>query len=101
MSSTITITDVGEIWKTAIDQYEDITKLDIHSLQVANNVEDILSEIQKSDEAIKSMRHDGSKSDRFRTLVSRSLKPIETVSEIVAQAGSNVNSLLIYFSWSP
>lgn len=93
MSSANPTTDVGEIWRAAIDRYEEITKLEMNSLQKANTVEDILSEIKKTDEAIKNIRHDGSKTDKFRILVNRSLKPIETVSEIVAQAGSNVNSL--------
>ncbi|KAJ5302288.1 hypothetical protein N7508_007151 [Penicillium antarcticum] len=81
--------DVGAIWRAAIDRYKDITQVDIGSIEAANSVEDVLSEIDTRKDEFKRTRHDGSKTDKFRSLISRSLKSIETVSEVVAQGASN------------
>jgi hypothetical protein len=96
MSAANTMTDVGAIWRTAIDRYKDITEVDLGSIEAADSVEDVLSEIDIREEEFKRTRHDGSKTDRFRSLVSRSLKSIETVSEVVAQGASNVSTVRVY-----
>ena len=83
--------DVGSIWQTAIDQYEAITTIKLHSLARANSVEEILSEIREEDSTFKTFRHDGSRVDKFRSLVSRSLRPIQVLSEITAEAASSVS----------
>ncbi|WEW59218.1 hypothetical protein PRK78_004687 [Emydomyces testavorans] len=80
-------TDVGAIWKTAIARYEDIAMVKITSLASARNVNDIVRELQERETRFKSRRHDGSKMDKFRSLVCKSLKPIERVCEAVMQAG--------------
>ncbi|KAJ5775210.1 uncharacterized protein N7511_000221 [Penicillium nucicola] len=90
--SSNNMTDVGAIWRDAIGRYKDITQVDLGSIETANSVEDVLSEIDIRKEEFERTRHDGSKTDRFRSLVSRSLKSIETVSEIVAQGTSNTAS---------
>lgn len=93
MSAANNVTDVGAIWHAAIDRYKDITTVDLGSIEAANSVEDVLSEIDMRGEEFKNTRHDGSKTDRFRSLVSRSLKSIETISEVVAQGASNVSAV--------
>lgn len=84
-SKTAATTDVGAIWKAAIDRYEEITMVKIKTLTGANNVDEILDETQD--------RHDGSISDKFRSLVGKSLGPIEKLSSIVASAASTVETL--------
>ncbi|PGH05438.1 hypothetical protein GX51_02962 [Blastomyces parvus] len=81
-------TDIDAIWKAAIDRYENVTTTKITYLTSAKNVDDILNEIHDRESKFKSFRHDGSKTDRFRTLVSKSLRPVEQVSDILAQIGS-------------
>ena len=84
--------DVEEILRTAICRYETTTGTKLESLAKANTLDDVQNEIRNREALFKSHRHDGSKTDKFRTLVSKSLKPIEKVSEIVAQASSNVST---------
>lgn len=93
MSAADSVTDVGAIWRAAINRYKDITQVDLGSIEAATSIEDVLSEIDMREEEFKRNRHDGSKTDRFRSLVSRSLKSIETVSEVVAQGASNVSTV--------
>jgi len=85
-TSTDATTDVGAIRKAAIVHYEEITKVKIESVATANNVDEILKEIRERDHIFKGYRHDGSKLDKFRSLVSKSLDPIEKLSNIVGQA---------------
>jgi hypothetical protein len=89
-SKTAATTDVGAIWKAAIDRYEEITMVKIETLAGANNVDEILDEIRGRETKFKGYRHDGSKSDKFRSLISKSLGPIEQLSNIVASAASIV-----------
>jgi ankyrin repeat domain-containing protein 50 len=87
-------TDVGAIWNEAINRYEDITKVKIESMTPASNVDAVMSEIRKRETTFQGYRHDGTKLDRFRTLVSKSLRPIEQVGSIVASAASAVRRKL-------
>ncbi len=89
-SRTAIPTDVGLMWKEAIDRYEKITLVKIELLAQANNVEEILTEIHEREMKFKSHRHDGSRLDKFRSIVSKSLYPIEKVGEIVASAALTV-----------
>jgi len=89
-SRTTVTTDIGAIWKAAIDHYEEITKVKIESLAVANNVDEILEEIHGRETKFKGYRHDGSKLDKFRSLVSKSLGPIEKLSNIAMSAALTV-----------
>ncbi|KAL8790643.1 MAG: hypothetical protein Q9213_000491 [Squamulea squamosa] len=84
------INDIGSIWRTAIDRYEAVTGIKLDSLATVNSVEEILDAIHEKDTNFKSFRHDGSKVDRFRSLVSKSLRPIEILSNITAEAASSV-----------
>ncbi|TGO07453.1 hypothetical protein BTUL_0275g00150 [Botrytis tulipae] len=81
-------TDVGAIWKAAIVRYEDITKVKIESAAKANNVDEILKNIREREDMFKGYRHDGSKVDKFRSLVSKSLDPIEKLGNVVGQAAT-------------
>lgn len=85
------VTDVGAVWRAAVDRYMDITQVDLSLIGPVNNLEDVLGEINKREQLFKRARHDGSKTDKFRSLVSRSLKSIDKVSEVVAQGVSNVS----------
>lgn len=82
--------EFGAIWKVAIDRYEEITMVKIQSLAGANNVDEILNDIHERKTKFEGYRHDGSKFDKFRTLVSKSLSPIEKVCNMVASAASTV-----------
>jgi hypothetical protein len=85
-------TDVGAIWKEAIDRYEEITKVKIESLTRASNVDEVLSETRKRKTLFQSYRHGETKLDKFRTLVSKSLSPIDKVGSMVASAASAVRN---------
>ena len=85
-----TIIDFGTIWKIAISRYEEITMVKIQSLAEAKDVDEILNDIHNREAKFKGYRHDGSKLDKFRTLVRKSLNPIEKVGNMVASASSTV-----------
>jgi hypothetical protein len=56
-------------------------------------VDEILDEIHGRETKFKGYRYDGSKSDKFKSLMSKSLGPIEKLSSIVASAASTVETL--------
>ena len=66
----------------------------IESLTIANNVDGILDEIHGRETKFKGYRHDGSKADKFRSLVSKSLGPIEKLSSVAASTTSTVKQKL-------
>lgn len=77
---------IATIWKTAVNDYERITGVQIQPLATVNDISGVISEINKDETRFKHHRHDGSKLDKFRSLVCQSLTPIEVLSNIVAQA---------------
>jgi plasmid stability protein len=83
-------TNVGAIWKAAMDRHEKATSVNIESLAKVNNVDELLAELHKKETEIRDHRHDGSTSDKFRTLLRKSLKPVEQLCDIVASAASIV-----------
>ncbi len=91
-------TNVGAIWKAAIERYEKITMVKIDSLGKTNSVKEILEEIHARETKFKAHRHNGSKLDEFRSRVSKSLGLIETLSNIASAAVSTVREqfLLAY-----
>ena len=82
--------DIGVIWREAVDSYEKTTIVKIESLARATNVDEILNDIRERETKFKGYRHDGSKLDKFRTLISKSLNPIDKVGNMVALAASTV-----------
>jgi fungal STAND N-terminal Goodbye domain len=89
-ASVDSTSDIGAIWKEAIDRYQEIANVKVESLTRAVNVDGVLTETHKKEAMFKGYRHDETKLDRFRALVSRSLSPIEKVGGIVASAASVV-----------
>lgn len=85
-SVTDPTSDVGTIWRAAIERYKRTAKVKLSSLSRTSNIDQILANIQKREERFNRRRHDGSKLDKFRTLVKNSLDPIEKLGNIVAQA---------------
>ena len=83
-------TDVGAIWRVAMDCHEKATSVKIESLTKANNADEMLAELQRKGSELRDHRHDGSKLDKFRTLLSKSLKPVEQLCDIAASATSVV-----------
>lgn len=88
--------DVGLIWESAVDRYQAITGEQIQQLARAKSVAQILEDIDDNEARFKIHRHDGTKLDRFRTLVSQSLSPIQFVGDIVAQATKTASPSPIY-----
>lgn len=89
-SGTAPATDIGTIWKAAIDRYEEITMVKIEALARANNMDEILLEIQGRETKFLSYRHNGSRIEKLRSLMSRTLNPVGKLSNIVASAASTV-----------
>ncbi len=82
--------DIGVIWGEAVVEFEKTTMVKIESLAGASNVDEILNDVRERETKFKGYRHDGSKLDKFRTLVSKSLNPIDKVGNMVALAASTV-----------
>lgn len=85
------LSDVGSIWQNAVEHYERTTGVKIEQLAKAQNVQQILDDIGGKESRFRLHRHDGSKIDKFRTLVSQSLSPIQSVADIVAHATKSVS----------
>lgn len=83
---------MAAIWKAAIDEYEEITGIQFETLAAVNHIDGILVQVGLNEANFKLHRHNGSKSDKFRTLVQKSLTPIEKLSNIVAQATKTVSN---------
>lgn len=81
----------GSVWQEAIARYRQNTKLDLTSLARANSVDDILIEIGKNAQKFGKKRHDNSKLDKFRSLVSESLMPIQVMTDMVSSVLSDVS----------
>ena len=88
-------TDIGAIWQEACKRYEEVTKASVSELEPVHDVEAVSNKIRSREQAFKGFRHDETKLDKFRTLVKRSLKPIETVGNIVASAASTVIAYIL------
>ncbi|KAI8725461.1 hypothetical protein NCS52_00117200 [Fusarium sp. LHS14.1] len=78
--------EVGLMWKSAVARYEAISGVQVQQLAKAENVAMILKDIDDKEAKFTTHHHDGSKLDKFRTLVSQSLAPIQSIADIVAQA---------------
>lgn len=84
---------LGDIWKNAISEYEKTTGEAIEALSTASTVDAVLEEIRQKGTKFQTFRHDGSKTDKFRSLVSQSLEPIVFLSGIVAHATKHASHL--------
>lgn len=87
----VAVTDVSAMWRTAIDEFERTTKTKFGSLTQIDSVDDILKDAKSRELKFKSYRHNESKLDRFRSLVGRSLIPIEQLSKIISSAVVSVS----------
>jgi hypothetical protein len=86
-------TDVGAIWSAAVVRYEATTNIKIQSLAGPKTVDEILIDSKERERSFSRHRHDGSKLDKFRTLLGRSLAPIEMWGDIVTNATKTVRNL--------
>lgn len=82
--------DIGALWTEAMFRYETRTGVCLDSVGDARSLDEVLSHIQKSQARFEKRRHSGSRFDKFRTLVKRSLEPVEPLGRIVSQATKDV-----------
>ena len=80
----------SKIWERAIEGFEELSLEKIDHLPKANNVDEILVHVRERESKFKLYRHDGSKVDKFRTLVSKSLDPVDKIGNMVATAATVV-----------
>jgi hypothetical protein len=90
MATMDTTTDMDEIWKDAIDEFENTAKVKIGNLSLANNVKAVLNETSDTRKDFEKFRHDDTKLDKFRKLVGNSLGLIEKIGGMIASAASTV-----------
>jgi hypothetical protein len=93
-------TDVGATWTEAINRYEEITEVKIESLTRASNLDEVLSETQKRETKLRGYCHGETKFDKLRTLLSKSLRPIDEVGSMVASVASAVRKTTLSAHWS-
>jgi len=86
-------TDIGAIWSAAVVRYEATTSIKIQSLAGPKSVDEILIDYNDREKNFSSHRHDDSRLDKFRRLLSRSLAPIEMWGDIVTNATKTVRNL--------
>jgi hypothetical protein len=88
------------MWKSAVARYEAIAGVQVQQLAKAENVAQILKDIDDKEAKFTTHRHDGSKLDKFRSLVSQSLAPIQSIADIVAQATktASLSTLQLYLN---
>lgn len=83
-------TNVGSIWERALKSFESDNP-HLENLEKAHSVVEVLSEIRAKESSFKHFRHDKSKLDKFRTLVRKSLEPVDTLCNIGSSAASDVS----------
>ena len=86
-------TNIGEIWKRALERFSQDVSTDVQNLAEAHSVSDILHEIENREESFAHRRHSGSKADKLRSAISSSLEPVEALCKQVSSATSNVRPL--------
>jgi hypothetical protein len=91
------VSDISLLWQGAIDRYKTITGKEVN-FKRATNVQQVLDTIEDKEEKFKWRRHDGSKIDKFRTLVKQALTPIQLIGDIVAHATKTVRHLVTYIT---
>ena len=84
--------DISALWKDALFRYEAKTGVRLDSVAEAGSLEEVISHIQENQARFGKKRHSGSKFDRFRTLVKRSLEPIAPLGKIVGHATKSVRA---------
>ena len=90
MATIDATTDMDEIWKDAIKEFEKTAKVKIESLTRATNIGEVLNETYKTKTVFEKFRHDNTKLDKFRTLVGNALSLIEKIGGMVASAATTV-----------
>jgi hypothetical protein len=85
------IFDTSKIWKAAIDEYEKNAGVRIATLNSVNTIEGILNEVNTSERRFLTRRHDGSRADRLRAILSQSLRPIEQLLNVATQVSKGVS----------
>lgn len=88
-------TDIGAIWSAAVVRYEATTSVKVQSLAGPKSVDEILTDSKDKEKSFTSHRHDGSRLDKFRTLVKNSLAPIEMWGDIVTNATKSVRDVRV------
>lgn len=63
-------------------------------LPSATSVDDLVDALSDKESSFKKFRHNGSKSDKFRMVLTKFMKRINFVSDVVAQAAVNVSNKL-------
>lgn len=91
------VSDISLLWQSAIDRYKAITGKEV-DLKRTTNVQQVLDTIEDKEEKFKWRRHDGSKIDKFRTLVKEALAPIQLIGDIIVNATKTVRCLVIHLT---
>ena len=89
-------TDIGEIWNTAVTQFEKLTNSKVGSLASAKSTDDVLREIKNRKSKFSFRRHDGSKLDRLRNRVKVVLEPLQMWGAIITHATKTVCALVCF-----
>lgn len=93
--------DIGALWKEALDQYKKEAKLkpDLERQmmhQMSWNVPSIIQEQNRQLDAFLKWRHSGNVIDKLRTAVSRNSAIIQSVATQVGNAATTVGNLYDY-----
>lgn len=83
---------ISALWTAALARYETKTGVRLDSVREARSLEEVVSHIQENQARFEKRRHSGSKFDRFRDLVKRSLEPIEPLGRVVSHATKGVSA---------
>ena len=83
--------ELGRVWQEAVDNYaRTVSDQHIARLKQNTTVESILNEVDKMEISFTRKRHDGSKTNKLRTLIRDSLAPIQALSNVATQASKAV-----------
>ncbi|KAM0813893.1 putative Ankyrin repeat-containing domain protein [Seiridium cardinale] len=77
---------LGSMWTTALAQYEELTGTRPSISDELESLEEFVKETAQMQAKFEKFRHDDSKHDRLRSLIARSLGPIQLLGNIVARA---------------
>lgn len=87
-----TPSELAQIWEMAVARYNETSGFQLEE-PATRNVDGILAMLHEKDELFKSYRHDGSKVDKFRSLLSSILTPVQMLSDVASKAVTAVSSM--------
>lgn len=89
------IDDIEALWKQAVDKFQQRTHTRMTDLATVSTLDELLAVVQSKEKQFKHYRHDGTRLDKFRTFLGKSLKPVEQLLNSLSNSVSVVSKTVV------